>query len=72
MSQAKAAARGFETPSLPTVRLQIFKADHPRAVDSYIDYFGGRLAANVSPENDPCGEGLLDALARDWPRRRVI
>lgn len=63
MPQAKAAARAFETPSLPTVRLQIFKANHPRAIDSCIDYFGGRLAADVSPENDPCGEGFLDAFA---------
>ncbi len=63
MSQAKAAARAFETPSLPIVRRQIFKADHSRTIDSYIDYFGGRLAADVSPENDPCGEGFLDAFA---------
>lgn len=64
MSRAKAAGQAFETPGLPTVRLPIVKADHPRAIDSYIDYFGGRLAADVSPENDPCGEGFLDAFAR--------
>jgi hypothetical protein len=36
-------------------RRKLFKADHPRAIDRYIDYFGG-------PSSDPCGEALLDCF----------
>ncbi len=44
---------------------RLFKADHPRAIDRYIDYFGG---AGGSPAADPCGERLLDLLdRRPWP-----
>jgi hypothetical protein len=39
----------------PGRRRGLFKPDHPRAIDRYIDYFGG-------PTSDPCGEGLLDSL----------
>lgn len=47
---------------------QILKADHTRAIDRYIDYFGGWPAATISPERDPCGERFLDAvLARRGP-----
>ena len=35
----------------------LFKADHPRAIDRYIDYFGG-----VATADDPCGEAFLDTL----------
>jgi hypothetical protein len=37
---------------------RLFKADHPRDIDRYIDYFGGTLS-------DPCGERLLDAATGD-------
>jgi hypothetical protein len=36
-------------------RRGLFKTDRPRAIDRYIDYFGG-------PSSDPCGEGLLDCF----------
>lgn len=71
MSQTRAVAQTFETPSRATTHGKLFKADHPRVIDASIDYFGGRLAAGMSPESDPCGEGLLDALAgRGESRRR--
>lgn len=61
MSQTRALARR-----------KLFKLDRPRAIDSYIDYFGGRPAADIPRANDPCGEGLLNALAgrRESARQR--
>jgi hypothetical protein len=41
----------------------LFKADHPRAIDGYIDFFGTGEAPG--PTGDPCGEGLLDVLGED-------
>lgn len=64
MSHARAVTQTFKPPTPGTVSRKLFKADHPRATDSCIDYFGGRPAADISPENDPCGEGFLDAFAR--------
>jgi hypothetical protein len=49
-------------PSFVTARL--FKADHPRVIDQYIDYFGG-----ASREGDVCGELLLDLLDSRGSRR---
>jgi hypothetical protein len=38
----------------------LFKRDYPRAIDRYIDYFGGRVGhARLA---DPCGESLLDGF----------
>ncbi len=45
------------------------KVDHPRVIDRYIDYFGGRPAAGVSFANDPCGEGLLMSLPAEGTLR---
>jgi hypothetical protein len=42
----------------------LFKADHPRAIDRSIDYFGGTPASR--PEggaDDACGDALLERLA---------
>jgi len=39
-----------------------FKADHPRAIDQYIDYFGGAGGASAAAD-DLCGETLLERLA---------
>ena len=38
----------------------LFKRDHPRAIDRYIDYFGG--AAAKGKILDPCGEAFLESL----------
>jgi hypothetical protein len=40
-----------------------FKADRPRAIDRYIDYFGGAGGAPAAADDDVCGETLLERLA---------
>lgn len=47
--------------SAPEAPGSLFKPDHPRPIDRYIDYFGGTTA--VSDDADACGEVLLDHLA---------
>jgi hypothetical protein len=42
-------------------RRLLFKTDHPRAIDRYIDYFGGAGGASMADET--CGESLLERLA---------
>lgn len=42
----------------------LFKADRPRAIDRYIDYFGAG-SGSACAASDPCGEGLLDILGED-------
>jgi hypothetical protein len=37
---------------------RLFKPDRPRAIDRYIDYFGGAAGRT----SDSCGEALLDCL----------
>lgn len=39
---------------------RLFKPDRPRAIDRYIDYFGG-AAGHI----DPCGEALLECFGAD-------
>lgn len=41
----------------------LFKADHPRAIDRYIDYFGGAGGVSVERDEDVCGETVLERLA---------
>ena len=38
----------------------LFKSDHPRIIDRYIDYFGGTLGP--CQDGDACGESLLEHL----------
>ncbi len=46
----------------------LYKPDHPRTIDRYIDYFADPGHAAL----DACGELLLDALAADAdPRARA-
>ena len=40
---------------------QLYKADHPRAVDRYIDFFGDGVASEAG--GDGCGELFLESLA---------
>jgi hypothetical protein len=42
-------------------RRAFFKPDRPRAIDRYIDYFGG--AGGAAGCDDLCGETLLEQLA---------
>jgi hypothetical protein len=44
-------------------RRLFFKVDRPRAIDRYIDYFGGAGGARAGTGDDPCGETLLEQLA---------
>jgi hypothetical protein len=62
MSYARSAQTvpAEETRSGSESRRLFFKADRPRSVDRYIDYFGGELSR--SHAGDPCGEGLLEIL----------
>jgi hypothetical protein len=39
----------------------LFKLDRPRAIDRYIDFFGGS-AGHAARLADACGEHLLDAF----------
>lgn len=39
---------------------RLVKPDRPRAIDRYIDYFGG-AAGHI----DPCGEALLECFGAD-------
>jgi len=42
------------------MRLMLFKADHPRAIDQHIDFFGEHRAAPAARLS--CGESLIDSL----------
>jgi hypothetical protein len=42
------------------IRELLYKTDHPRRIDSYIDFFGDRTGLR---ESDPCGDRLLGSLA---------
>jgi hypothetical protein len=43
------------------VRDLLYKADHPRAIDRYIDFFGD--GASTDDAGDRCGELFLESLA---------
>ena len=58
---ARPATRPDRAEHVPQRGDLLFKADHARAIDRYIDYFGGAPAA--ADEADACGESLLDRLA---------
>lgn len=45
---------------LPVAARWLFKRDHPRTIDQYIDYFGGAFAEGRLV--DPCGEAFLESL----------
>jgi hypothetical protein len=49
----------------------LFKFDHPRVIDRYIDYFGGHTGQAARLADDVCGEGLLDALVSAEPQAAV-
>jgi hypothetical protein len=59
MAHGSRALDSATTPARPS----LFKADHPRAIDRYIDYFGGVNEARTASEDDACGDTLLERLA---------
>jgi len=52
-----------------TARRALFKQDHPRAVDQYINYFGGAVGEFTIA--DPGGEPHLDGLGWEEVRTAV-
>ena len=57
-------SRAFDSATTPvSVRPTLFKADHPRAIDRYIDYFGGAGDTGATTDDDACGDTLLERLA---------
>jgi hypothetical protein len=51
------------SPAAPTtIRDVLYKADHVRAIDRYIDFFGTGRPLTVEPD-DPCGDRFLESLA---------
>ena len=50
-------------PRIREARRLFFKVDRPRAIDRYIDYFGGAGTASATAGDDLCGETLLERLA---------
>ncbi len=50
--------------ALSEARPLLFKPDHPRAIDSFIDYFGGAAEPETDAEaDDGGGEEFLERLA---------
>lgn len=43
-------------------RRLLFKADHPRGIDRYIDFFGG-AGGTAATADELCGETLIERLA---------
>jgi hypothetical protein len=58
MPIAAAPTRGYEC----SVREQLYKADHPRSIDRYIDFFGDG-APRAEADADRSGELVLESLA---------
>jgi hypothetical protein len=56
---AVAAVRVTVSPA--EARDQLYKADHPRGIDRYIDFFGDGVLREDS--GDGCGELFLESLA---------
>ena len=50
-------------PRTREARRLFFKVDRPRAIDRYIDYFGGAGGASATAGDDLCGETSLERLA---------
>jgi hypothetical protein len=64
MAQPRLNARKTSTSNSRArdARRLFFKADHPRGIDRYIDYFGG-AGSVAAADDDLCGETLLERLA---------
>ena len=63
MAQSAARAVVFLALVRPTVEIRdlLYKDDHPRAIDRYIDFFGDGVTSLAG--SDGCGELLLESLA---------
>ena len=47
----------------PEAQKLLFKADRPRDIDQYIDYFGGAADAQGHETADACGDAWLERPA---------
>ena len=67
MAQARrshAARKSAAFTRAREARRLLFKADRPRPIDRYIDYFGGAGGASATrTDDDMCGETFLERLA---------
>jgi len=69
MPPAEARVQRFEARDRATVQTKFLKTDRPRAIDRYIDYFGGGSAVSTTlAETDLCGERFLDVLTEQVQR----
>jgi len=69
MRPAEARVQRFEARDRATVQTKFLKTDRPRAIDRYIDYFGGGSDVSTTlAETDLCGERFLDVLTEQAQR----
>ena len=61
MAQSTARAVVSVALSPAEIRGLLYKEDHPRAIDRFVDFFGD--GAQALDSCDRCGELLLEALA---------
>jgi hypothetical protein len=62
-SMSHGSKRSAASTRARAARRLLFKADRPRAIDLYIDYFGGAGLSPAAAGDDRCGEALLERLA---------
>jgi hypothetical protein len=65
MAQARTTHAAQKSAAFTRIRESgrlFFKADHPRAIDQHIDFFGG-AGGSAAAGDDVCGETLLERLA---------
>jgi hypothetical protein len=63
MAHARSTHPAQKAAAFTRTRHLFFKPDHPRAIDQYIDYFGGADGASTVAGDDVCGETVLERLA---------
>jgi hypothetical protein len=59
MAHLRAVSTGYHEISIQDL---LYKADHPRRIDAYIDFFGDGAVSRALIA-DRCGEQLLGSLA---------
>jgi len=60
MAHSTAVHAVAPSESTAEARELLYKSDHPRAIDRYIDFFGDGMVSDVG---DGCGELFLESLA---------
>ena len=57
------STRSTLAPEGREARDLLFKADHPRAIDEFIDFFGGATDTPADEHDDVAGEVVLERPA---------